>query len=418
MRFLLRALALLFIALPIAAVLLLATSLQNRPLVSGVAQLTPDDIERAKQVVRTQDPRTTGGAGPRTMSIEEEDLALAVNYLASQAGRGAARVALRPGVARFQVTLEVPPNPLGRYVNIDASLRETGTVPKLDQLKIGNLPVAGFVADYILTEAVRRLTATDPEFLATRIIQAARFGDGRLTVTYRWSDETAALARSVLIAPQDQERLRAYQERLADAVSGAPRSLSLAALMSPLFRLALERGADGSQVRENRAVIVVLALYATGTPLDRVVTAAAGWRKPARRIVTLAGRDDFPKHFLVSAAIAAEAGSPLADAIGVHKEIEDSRGGSGFSFNDIGANRAGTRFGEVASQSPQRARELARALASGVAESDFMPDVSDLPEFLAEAEFKRRFGSLGSPAYETMIASIEQRIDALPLLRR
>jgi hypothetical protein len=60
----------------------------------------------------------------------------------------------------------------------------------------------------------------------------------------------------------------------------------------PLLRPALERGAVGSQVRENRAVIAVLALYATGTPLDRIVTAAAGWRKPAQHTVTLAGPAD------------------------------------------------------------------------------------------------------------------------------
>jgi len=163
---------------------------------------------------------------------------------------------------------------------------------------------------------------------------------------------------------------------------------------------------------------VVLALYATGQPLHRLVAAATHWRQPSRRTVTLSGRSDFAKHFLVSAAIAAEAGSPLADAIGVYKEVEDSRTGSGFSFNDIGADRAGARFGEVASQSPGRARELARALASGVKESDFMPDVSDLPEFMPEAEFKRRYGGVDAPAYKDMMATIEERIAARPLLRK
>ena len=416
MRFLLRALMLLLVALPIAAIALLMVSLQNRPLVSGVAQLTPDDIERAKRVVKTQDPRSAAGSERRTVSIDEEDLALAVNYLVNHFGRGAARVALRPGVATLQASLEVPTNPMGRYLNIDAAFSETRAVPRFDHLKIGGLPVPGFIADHLLREGLQRLTGMDAEPVVTHVVQSARFGDGRLTVTYQWSDEVAALARSVLVPPEDQDRLRAYQERLADVVSGTPQSLSLASLMPPLFQLALERGAGGDQVRENRAAIVVLGLYAIGKPLDRFVTAAARWRKPAGRSLTLAGRDDFPKHFLVSAAIAAEAGSPLADAVGVYKEVEDSRGGSGFSFNDIGANRAGTRFGEVASQSPRRARELAKALASGVDESDFMPDVSDLSEFMAEAEFKRRFGGVDSPDYEKMIATIDERINALPLL--
>ncbi len=135
-------------------------------------------------------------------------------------------------------------------------------------------------------------------------------------------------------------------------------------------------------------------------------------------MATLAGRSDLAKHFLVSALIAAEAGSPLAQAIGVYKEIEDSRHGSGFSFSDIGADRAGTRFGEIASVSPRRARELAESLASGASEADFMPVVSDLPEFLSEDEFRRRYDEVGSPAYEKMITMIDRRIAALSLLQR
>jgi len=95
------------------------------------------------------------------------------------------------------------------------------------------------------------------------------------------------------------------------------------------------------------------------------------------------------------------------------------RGGSGSSFNEIGANRAGARFGKVSSKkSAPGARELAWALAAGVAERDLMPDTSDLPEYMPEAAFRRPFGGLGNPDYEQMIAKIEQRIDATPLLRK
>jgi len=123
-----------------------------------------------------------------------------------------------------------------------------------------------------------------------------------------------------------------------------------------------------------------------------------------------------PKHFLVSAAIAAEAGSPLADAIGLYKEIDDSRGGSGFSFTDIAADRAGTRFGEITAQSGERARKLAQAAASGLREDNFMPAVSDLPEFLSAAEFERRYGGVDGPEYRRMMAEIKARIASRPLL--
>ena len=416
MRFLLRAFVLLLVTVPVAAVVLLALSLQSRPLVADVVRLTPDDVARAKNVFRGQDPRRAAASGLRTISIDEDDLAVAANYLASHFGRGAARVLLKPGEATLQISLEAPPNPFGGHLNIDAAFGETGALPKLERLRVGSLGVPLALAEPLLRGALRRLTAADADRLAT-VLQSASFGDRRLTVTYRWSEETAELARSILIAPVEQDRLRVYHERLADAVARLPHSPSLATLMPPLFQLADQRGADGDPVGENRAAIVVLALYATGKPLDRLVGAAAGWRRAARRSPTLAGRQDLAQHFLVSAAIAATAGSPLADAIGLHKEVEDARDGSGFSFNDIGANRAGTRFGEAASRSAPRARELARAVAGGVAESDFMPIVSDLPEHLPEAEFRRRFGGPDGAGYATMIAAIDARLDALPLLR-
>lgn len=418
MRLLFRAFMLLVLALPFLAVAAIAMCLQDQPLVTGVVELTPRDIEQAKRVAMAQDPRKAGRDGLQTATLAEQDLALALNYLASRHGQGAVRIALRSGTASLQASVELPRNPIGRYLNVDASLREAETAPRIDHLKIGRLPVPAVAADLLLHGALRWLAATARGQLAASVVKSIRFEDGRLAVTYQWSDDVVARARAALVAPADQARLRAYHDRLADAVETAPRAVSLAQLMPPLFDLALERGAAGDPERENRAAIVVLAMYAVGLPLDRIVPAAAQWRQPARRVVTLAGRDDLPKHFLVSATVAAEAGSPLADAIGVYKELEDSRGGSGFSFSDIGADRAGTRFGENAVRSPSGARELARALASGAEESDFMPAVSDLPESMTEAEFEQRFGGVGGPGYDRMMAVIEARVAAAPLLRR
>ena len=46
-----------------------------------------------------------------------------------------------------------------------------------------------------------------------------------------------------------------------------------------------------------------------------------------------------------------------------------------------------------------------------------MPRLDDLPEGLPEAEFRRRFGSVDSPAYRKLADAIEARLDALPLYR-
>ena len=148
-----------------------------------------------------------------------------------------------------------------------------------------------------------------------------------------------------------------------------------------------------------------------------LVPEAKTWPQAAPRPVTLSGRDDFPKHFLVSAALAANAGKSLADAVGLYKEIQDARGGSGFSFNDIAADGAGTRFGELATGSADAARKLQQRVATGLSEADVMPASADLPEFMPEAEFVQRFGGVGGPEYSRMMTEIDARIDALPINR-
>lgn len=417
MRILARTVLLLLSILPVLVIAAVWSCFQDAPSVVRSVRLTPQDIENAKRIIDQHDLRKTDHGGPRTVVISEQDLDLMLNYAANRFGRGAARAALRPGTMRLEASAEVPQSPFGRYVNVDAALRETGAMPRFDHLRIGRLRVPASVADYLLREGLRRMATTDRGELAADIVKSASVANGRLTVTYDWSGEIQERLRAALVSPADQVRLRAYHDRLVETVAKSPNRVSLAALMPPLFQTVLERDARGDVAAENRAAILVLTFYANGVGLAKVAPAAAQWPQAPRRTVTLAGRDDFPRHFLISAAIAAEAGSPLADAVGLYKEVHDSRGGSGFSFNDIGADRAGTRFGEIASQSPERARKLAQALASGVKESDFMPDVVDLPEFMPEREFKRRYGGIGGPGYNTMMATIEARVASRPLLR-
>jgi len=417
MKLFARVFLLLLVALPVLTIAVVWLCFQAAPSVVRSAQLTPQDIENAKRILDQHDPRKVKSGSAQTIVISEQDLDVMLNYTASRLGRGAARVAMGPGTVRLQASTEIPRSPFGRYLNIDAALRETGALPRFDHLKIGHLAVPAIVADYLLRESLRRIVATDRGELAADVLKSASVADGQLTVRYVWSSEIEQRARELLVPSSDQARLRAHHDRLVETVAKAPKKVSLAVLMPPLFQAALERGAGDDIVAENRAAMIVLAFYANGTSLAKIVPAAAQWPKPIPRTVTLAGRDDFPKHFLISAVLAAEAGTPLADAVGLQKEIDDSRGGSGFSFNDIGADRAGTRFGEIASRSPERARKLAQAIARGVKESDFMPDVSDLPEFMPEAEFKRRYGGVDGAGYNKMMDRIEARVASRPLLR-
>jgi hypothetical protein len=416
MKLLLRLFLLVVIALPVGAVIAVWMCFQDAPLIARKADISVDDIDRAKRILEKHDPRNAKAGTLRTVTLSQHDVDLVLNYAASQWRRGSTRVALMPGVATVQASLEMPGNPFGPWLNMDAVLRETDGLPRFDYLKIGSLPVPGFVADRVLDRLAAHLNTTAEGRLAYDVVKSVKVSEARVQIVYEWRADIPDRVRAVLLPQADEDRIRAYSDRLVEVVAKtvASRSVSLSELLPPMFALAGERATGDDAAKENRAAIVALAFYANGRGLSAVIPAAKAWKRPAQRTVTLNGRDDFPKHFLISAAIAAEAGSPLADAIGLYKEVDDSRGGSGFSFNDIAADRAGTRFGELAVKAP---RKLQTALAAGVRERDFMPDVSDLPEFMPEAEFKKRYGGIGAPAYRKMMADIEARIASSALFR-
>jgi hypothetical protein len=416
MKVLLRLVILVVIALPIAAIAALRMCFQATPLLTINSAVSATDIERVKRLVERHDPRKAREGVMRAIVLSQQDIDLLFNYTANHFRKASTRVVLQPGAAVVQASLEVPESPFGRWLNVEARLRETDGLPFIDHLKIGGLPVPDFFAGLALRSLMGQLNSTDQGRIASDMVKRVALYEGRVQVVYEWRDDIPDRVRASLVPQADQERIKAYSDRLVEFTdkTGPVQALSLAQLLQPLFALAQQRSAGGNAAKENRAAIITLAFYTNGRGLSALIPAAGTWRKPASRSVTLHGRDDFPQHFLISAAIAAEAGSPLADAIGLYKEVDDSRGGTGFSFNDIAADRAGTRFGVLAVEAPQK---LQSTLAAGVRESDFMPSVAGLPEFMQEAQFRKRYGGIGAPNYNKIMADIESRIAATPLFR-
>ena len=419
MRRALLLLTLLVLALPFALAGAVFFALEDRPLVARPAALGPAQIERAKRILDDNDPRRSKAGAQRTVSFSQQDLDLLANYFASRYARGGAQIALRPGAATVAATAELPANPAGRFLNVRTTLRDTGTLPRLEGVTVGRLPLPDWLANALLDRAWAKLRENEDVRAAAAAVKKVGIAEGRLELTFEWRADLPDRLRTALLPRAEQDRLRPYQERLAELTRGGDRAaaLSLADLASDLLRRAGERGGDADAAAENRAALFVLAVYASGKGLASAVPAAADWPRPAARKLTLGGRVDFAQHFAISAALAAGAGGPFADAVGVYKEIDDSRRGSGFSFADIAADRAGTRFGETATASAASARKVQALARAGLRESDVIVDARDLPEAMPEAEFKRRFGGVDAPAYARMIAEIDGRIAALPAYR-
>jgi uncharacterized protein YfiM (DUF2279 family) len=418
MGLLFRLLLLVIFLVPLALAGGAILALSDSPTVNRSAEISSETIERAKRILDQNDPRKLKPGAVRTITVNQQDFDLAANYLAHQYGNASSRMVLSGSAIKVSASVRLPSNPFGRFVNVDAILRENGVMPRFARLQIGRLPVPDRVADWLLDRSLALYLGEEAYGSALDAIKQVRVSDQTFALTYEWQPHLPDKLRKALLPPEDQERIRLYHARLTNiSRSLTAANVSLVQLAIPLFELAQAHSRGGDSITENRAAILVLTFYVSDKELTRFVPTAKDWPPPAAHHVTLNGRADFAQHFIVSAAIAANAGGLLSEAVGLYKEIADARDGSGFSFNDIAADRAGTRFGELAAGSSASARKLQKQLSAGVNERDLMPETEDLPEFLSEAEFRSRFGGIDAPEYNKMMAEIERRVAGLSLYR-
>lgn len=397
------------IALPLilsTGLFLLATD--AKPSLKRTVQVGVADLDRGKAIVDSLGLRRMRDGETRQLVIPEGDLDLAASYLAARFTKGSASAQI--GAGRLALRASIPVPGVHRFLNARLDLAQDGDTLVPVGLRLGDLPVPGALSGDLVALALSLSPYSKGFAAARKILDSAQLVDQGLALRFTWrgADVDQAMAGGVGRGSENAV-IDAYRAHL-----GQVKSRDFAVLMGEAFALAKQRSSDHDPVAENRAALTALAETALGSRL----LSRRGLINPSRRPgALLMGRDDFPQHFALSAFIAATGGEGLSDLAGVYKEIKDSQGGSGFSFNDIAADRAGSRFGEVSTRSRSSARNIQARLAGSRDPSRFFPKVSDLPEFMSQSEFRRRFGGIGQPAYMRMVEEIEARIAALAIYK-
>lgn len=91
--------------------------------------------------------------------------------------------------------------------------------------------------------------------------------------------------------------------------------------------------------------------------------------------------------------------------------------GSGFSFADLAADKAGVKMGEIAVGPPEQVVLFGKRMGAIEQETDFMPLIDGLPEGIRKLEFKKKYTDLDSKSYIMLNEEIEKRIKECPVYR-
>jgi hypothetical protein len=247
-----------------------------------------------------------------------------------------------------------------------------------------------------------------------------------LSATYGRADLPPGAIASLFEGSESTDELRravsAYTSHLLkSAARFSPADRKFGAALETAFRYARERSTKGNAMLENEAAIVALGVLLGDSKVEHLVGRVmkdGDWGKAtAFQDTTLRKRQDWTKHFFVSAALSVLSTQDVGNAVGRLKEELDADGGSGFSFGDLLADRSGTTFAMVATSDDATARAIQERLIRGYEVDDFVPAGADLPEDLTDAELNARFGGVGGAAFRRVADEIERRLSVCAAYR-
>jgi hypothetical protein len=413
----LRILVVLLLAVLSATLFMLHRTIQKHPEVNTLWAFSKVDIGKARKIL---DDGSTASAQPlKTLQLNEKELNLVANYLLNRYFKSATRIGLHSDSLSLLITVDLPETIFGRYLNIrliltfDADRRH----PAISELKFGKQHIAPGLAGWLIDAIIRHSALRQYYILASsRIDDIALYSD-KIVIAYRFDATAYKEARQLLKFDTSHTAMRVYREKLIEIIAKHDRGwrVSLAELLQPLFALAARRSTFDSAIGENKALIFTVAAYVNNQKIPALLDANHDATAQHQTPVYVYKRIDIAQHFMAAAAISAAGNRYFGDEAGTEKELSDAKGGSGFSFIDLAADRAGLRFGEIAVSSAENARKLQLAMAKIDDYKAFMPDVTDLPEHMDEEAFMKRFASLDSPETQALIAQIDARIESCPI---
>lgn len=377
---------------------------------------------------------------------------LEINGLSAFANRAvphlAVDVLIHNKTATLDAAIELPLPKLFRYLNISGELLPNANGLLLGNITVGSISVSG---KYFITLGAWVVNTFVEDKLGSTLAQMVnwvKIHDSSIEVSIDIPQDLTKPEdkKSTFITLReklslfggkidDPERVAMYYHQFVNMVDTVnlpiKQRINLTYYIHKIFSLvnkqklnALSNNITLNAVQENSAGLMALAVYFGSSSFELMIGGITPLtikqqqeRIALQRFVTLNNRVDLQKHFIYSVAFQLFSNTAASDTIGELKEFLDSNGGSGFSFADLMADRAGTRLAQLATSNEINAHKVQLLLNGKVNESDFMPDISGVPEGISAKVFEKEYRDVSSSNYQKMLAFIDSQLASLAIYK-
>ncbi len=418
------------------AFVLLRIVVAQTPLPFEAAQVTSEEKRRLVHLIRSKSPRSLRENQTHTLTLSEQDINVLLTWgLSLGSGQRKAHVDLDPNSVSLAASLHLPlKEGVSTYVNMELTgqtrldgdfLHVTLTNCRIGQVSLPAWLLKGVSPMITSSLSHNRLSKPFVDAMHTLSLSndTLEVTYGRLRLPPRGFREDIFGAETagdeILASTRVQMR-----HLLALAAIDANHPCDFGTCLEAAFTLARARSIIGDPIIENRAAIFALGIGlghwrveqflgdVCHEPLDSVTQKRLSG-------VSLRGRTDWTKHFWVSATLTLLSEDAVSFAVGLLKEeLDAGRGGSGFSFADLLADRTGTMFALCATRDESAARAMQDRIVRGFSVDAFFPVAHDLPEGLTDAQLQSRYGGVNGDEYNNLLQKIDRRIATCAAYRR
>ena len=349
--------------------------------------------------------------------------------------------------------------PLFINASIDVLPSKEGLI--LGTAKIGSLSLSGSLLKYTVEKV---LNALQPDLgtQALAIIQSVDIDENNVQLLYQFPDDLMSDGKRLngrLFALRDElalfgdvNKVRFYYQLLVRFVDensktheGNPNDelKTLMPFVSFMLNQAQKQTAIASKNKqttfdfnmnsssgkssaksENQAALLALIVYFGSNKFELMIGDIShlsaheqDQRQQAIQNTSLQNRVDLQQHFIYSMAIKLFSTIQISHTFGELKELLDANlGGSGFSFADLMADRAGTLFADLATSTDESAMKVQRYFTDYNQNTvNLIPEINRLPEGLSQKVFEQKYYNINSKRYQQMLNHIDKQLLTLPL---